>query len=55
MKLKVSSLTHAGKNPHLYGYQEICIRGLYNSIQYDPKGYCIAIRGRKGGVQLNTL
>ena len=49
MKLKVSSLTHAGKNHHLYGYKEIFITGLYNSIKYDSKCYWIAIRGRKEG------
>ena len=35
------------KNHHLYGYKEIFITGLYNSIKYDSKCYWIAIRGRK--------
>ena len=48
MKLKVSSLTHAGKNPHLYGYQEIFITGLYNSIKY-VIGLLLGAERRGGG------
>ena len=47
MKLKVSSLTHAGKNPHLYGYQAL---GVYivpsNTI---PNVIVLLLGAERGG------